>query len=219
MGGHLSTPGHKKNNMLSVKLTFEGAKYDIELPVDATFAHVLESLVPRLPGPPPPQPPLSASALRVSFRGRFRDPLAPLQSSGVKNGAPLLLMYSPEWLASSGLVADVAGIPSTSAPTAPPPPPPPPPLTPAERLVQMGEYVEQTARPCLGDLRGKAGPLTSKEVFEAKSVKEELIRMMLEMDGMDGLTGSVRENRKKNVTEMDNVCDQMDQELHRLGVN
>jgi hypothetical protein len=36
---------------------------------------------------------------------------------------------------------------------------------------------------------------------------------------MDGLTGSVRENRKKNVTEMDNVCDQMDQELHRLGVN
>lgn len=32
------------------------------------------------------------------FRGRFRDPLAPLQSSGVRNGAKLMANLTPEAL-------------------------------------------------------------------------------------------------------------------------
>jgi len=144
-------------------------------------------------------------AIEVLFRGRFRDPAAPLQASGVKPGAKLMARLAPEYALARASAAD--------APPAPPAPPPP--ATARERLTQLRASIERWEG-VVGELsaapRGSGPPegAAKSRDFRVREAREMLERKLLAMDAMEGLGGEEREERRALLRKTDAMCHTLD---------
>ena len=142
----------------------------------------------------------SQDRVQVIFRGRVRDPQAPLATSGVRSGQKLLALAGP---------SDADPTPGAA----------PAPRNAEERIEEIRSSVDRWGReveamveearaPGPEPVSIAAEPPGPRPPFlqRAREAREMLERKVLEMDAMEGLQGSAREARRAVIQRVDALC-------------